>query len=277
MAQVAGRSVLAIIGAGGMGVSIARRLGSSRNVFLADYSRTMLDKAEQSLRSEGHTVSSISMDVSSYDAVHKAAEAAAALGPIDAIVHTAGVAPSASNTRQIFEIDLLGTANVLDAFLPVVSHGTSLVCIASMAGSMISISPELEKHLATAPRDQLLQHKDIDLSGEGAAAGLAYAVAKRGNQLRVQAAAVAYGQKGARVNSVSPGVILTGLAQAQLDAPGGEGIRAMIAMSAMKRMGTPDDIANAVAFLCSRESSFISGVDLLVDGGAVAGRKWGGA
>lgn len=249
-------------------------MGSGRNIFLADYSRAMLDKAEQSLRSEGHTVSSISMDVSSYGAVHKAAQAAAALGPIDAIVHTAGVAPGASNSRQIFEIDLLGTANVLDAFLPVVSHGTSLVCIASMAGSMIPISLNLEKHFATAPRDQLLQHKDIDLSGEGAAAGMAYAVAKRGNQLRVQAAAVTYGRKGARVNSVSPGVILTRLAQAQLDALGGESMRAMIAMSAMKRIGTPGDIANAVAFLCSRESSFISGVDLLVDGGAVAGRKW---
>ncbi|KUJ09730.1 NAD(P)-binding protein [Mollisia scopiformis] len=274
MAEVGGRNVLVIIGAGGMGLFIARRLGSGRTVFLADYSQAMLEKAEQTLRSEGHTVSTISMDVSSYDAVQKTAQASAALGAIDAIVHTAGVAPGASNSRQIYTIDLLGTANVIDAFLPVISSGTSLVCIASMAGSMIPISLELEKHLATAPRNQLLQHKDIVLSEEIEAAGVAYAVAKRGNQLRVQAAAVPYGKKGARVNSVSPGVISTALAQAQLDTPAGENMRAMIAMSAVKRIGTPDDIANAVAFLASRESSLISGIDLLVDGGAVAGRKW---
>jgi NAD(P)-dependent dehydrogenase (short-subunit alcohol dehydrogenase family) len=277
MALVLKRNVLAIIGAGGMGLPIARRLGSGRHVFLADYSSTTLAKAETSLRNEGHAVSSYSMDVSSYEAVSKAAQAAAALGPIETIVHTAGVAPESSTPRQIFEIDLLGTANVLDAFLPVVSPGASVICIASMAGSMMPLSTELEKHLATAPRSQLLAHKDIDLDGQREAAGMAYMIAKRGNQLQVQSAALAYGNKGARVNSVSPGVISTGMAEEQLKGPAGNVMRNMIDMSATKRMGTPDDIANAVAFLASKESSFISGVDLLVDGGAVAGTKWAGA
>jgi len=276
MDQVIEKNILVIIGAGGMGISIARRLGSGRHLFLADYSHATLEKAEKALRDEGHSVSTHAIDVTSYEAVVEAAQTAKTLGTIDVLVHTAGVAPGTSTARQILETDLLGTANVLDAFLPVVSPGTSLVCVASMAGSMITLSLELEKHLATTPRDQLLQHKDINLDREIEAAGIAYAVAKRGNQLRVQAASLAYGKKGARVNSVSPGIISTALAQAQLDGPGGDSMRTMIEMSAVKRVGTPDDIASAVAFLASRESSFISGVDLLIDGGAVAGRKWAG-
>jgi NAD(P)-dependent dehydrogenase (short-subunit alcohol dehydrogenase family) len=274
MAQTTAPKVLIVIGVGGMGLPIARRLGIGRHVLLADYSTTTLNIALETLHNEGHTVSSRPVDISSYSTVTALAQEASSLGPIDAIVHTAGVAPGVSTVRQIFEIDLLGTANIIDAFLPVVSPGTSMVCIASMAGSMIPVPPNLEHHLATAQRDQLLKHKDINVEAQGEEAGMAYAVAKRGTQLRVQAAAVAYGRKGARINSVSPGVISTSLAQAQLSGPGGGSVRGMIDMSARRRIGTPEDIANAVAFLVSRESDFITGVDLLVDGGAVAGRKW---
>lgn len=105
--------------------------------------------------------------------------------------------------------------------------------------------------------------------------GMAYGLAKRGNVVRVQAAAKAWGMKGARVNSVSPGVISTGLVRMQLAGPGGERMRGMIERSAVGRIGTPDDVVNVVAFLVSPESSFVTGVDLLVDGGVVAGRRWG--
>ncbi|KAH6675825.1 hypothetical protein B0J14DRAFT_637285 [Halenospora varia] len=246
------RKVLVVIGIGGMGLSIARRLAT--------------------LRSEGHTVEVHALDIVDYSAVCKLTQEAGNLGQIDAIIHTAGVAPGISSARQIFEIDLLGTANVIEAFLPVASPGTSLVCIASMAGNMIQLSSDLEKHLATAARDQLLQHKEIDL--ESSNPGMAYGMAKRGNQLRVQGAARAWGKKGARVNSVSPGVISTALAQRELEGPGGDHMRSMIELSAARRLGTPDDVANAVAFLAGSDSNFITGNDILVDGGTVSGRRW---
>ena len=266
------RKILVVVGAGGMGLSIARRLGSGRRLLLADYSEATLEGALTSLRNEGHDAEGHTVDITDYKAVCELAQAAKKTGQIDAIVHTAGVAPGMASAKQIFEIDILGTANIIEAFLPVASPDTSLVCIASMAGSMTELSPDLEKHLATAPLDQLLQHKEIDF--ENANPGTAYGLAKRGNQLRVQAAARAWGSKGARLNSVSPGIISTVVAQKQLQGPAGEHMKSFIDLSAARRMGTPDDIANVVAFLAGPESSFITGNDILVDGGAVAGQRW---
>jgi NAD(P)-dependent dehydrogenase (short-subunit alcohol dehydrogenase family) len=267
------RKVIVIIGIGGMGLSIARRLASGHHLVFADYSDSALLSATTTLQAEGHLVTSHTLNIVSYPDVCAVAVAASKLGPIAAVVHTAGVAPGHGNSKQIFEIDLLGTANVIDAFLPVASVGTSLVCIASMAGHMMPVGPEMEKHLATAPRETLLDHTGIDL--EAAHPGMAYSLAKRGNQLRVQAAAKRWGAKGARVNSVSPGVISTGLVQKDLEGKEGESMRGMIQMSAAGRIGTPEDITSAVAFLVGEGSSFITGTDLLVDGGTVAGRKWG--
>jgi NAD(P)-dependent dehydrogenase (short-subunit alcohol dehydrogenase family) len=183
MAQETKRNIVVIIGSGGMGLPIARRLASGRRLLLADYSDAMLETAVNALRSEGHDAEGHTLDIVDYSAVCKLAHAAGSLGQIAAIIHTAGVAPGIGNTKQIFEINLRGTANIIEAFLEVASAGTSLVCIASMAGHMIKLSPDLENHLATAPRDQLLQHKEID--PENSDPGMAYGLAKRGNQLRM--------------------------------------------------------------------------------------------
>jgi NAD(P)-dependent dehydrogenase (short-subunit alcohol dehydrogenase family) len=176
-----------------------------------------------------------------------------------------------ATARQIYQVDLLGTAHVIDAFLPVASPGTSLVCVASMAGHFASLPEDLERHLATAPAGQLLQHEGIDLDADPSTA---YLVAKRGNQLRVQAAAHAWGAKGARLNTISPGVISTPMGQAELQGPVGQYIQAMIDLSGAGRVGTPDDIAAAAAFLVGPESSFITGSDIQVDGGVVAAQRW---
>lgn len=266
------RKVVVVIGVGGMGMSIARRLAAGRRLLLADYSDNNLNAALTALRPEGHNVTGHTMNVVDYSAVCKLAEEAGQLGHIDAIIHTAGVSPTMASSKQIFEIDLLGTANVIEAFLPVASPGTSLVCIASMAGNMIELSSDLERHLATAALDQLLHHKEIEL--ETSNPGFAYGLAKRGNQLRVQGAARAWGDKGARVNSISPGVTSTALLQVELEGPGGDAVRSLVDTSAARRFGTPDDIANAVNFLVSSDSDFITGNDILVDGGAVSGRRW---
>lgn len=138
---------------------------------------------------------------------------------------------------------------------------------------MLPLSSDLETHLATAPLDQLLQHKEIDFDSPHAAQ-MGYAIAKRGNHLRVQAAVRAWGSQGARVNTISPGVISTALGRQELQGATGANALAMVEHSATRRMGTPDDIAGVVAFLAGPESSFITGTDILVDGGAVSARRW---
>jgi NAD(P)-dependent dehydrogenase (short-subunit alcohol dehydrogenase family) len=265
------RNVVVVIGTGGMGLAVARRLAAGRRLLLADYSDTQLALAVTTLRGEGHTAEGHAVDVSERASVEKLAASAATAGRIDAVVHTAGVSPVMATARQIYEVDLLGTAHVIDAFLPVASTGTSLVCIASMAGHFASLPADFERHLATAPAGELLQHKELDLE---AVPGLAYTVAKRGNQLRVQAAAHAWGGKGARLNTISPGVISTPMGAQELQGPMGAHIQSMVDLSGARRLGTPDDIAAAAAFLAGPGSSFITGNDVLVDGGVISAQRW---
>ena len=272
MAQQATRNILVIIGTRGMGMAIARRLGGGRRLLLGDYSKIRLEAALATLQGEGYAVDDCEVDVSDRESVQKMAQLAADTGRVDVIVHTAGVSPVSSTAEQIYRINLLGTAHVIDAFYPIVSSGTSLICIASMAGHFAAPSPELERYLATAPTDELLQHKEIDLASTGADA--AYTLAKRGNQLRVQAAARMWGSKGARVNSISPGLISTPMGVEVLQGPSGGLVQAMIDLSGSRRIGTPDDVAGVAAFLAGHESSYITGNDILVDGGTVSTQRW---
>ncbi|CAG9993008.1 unnamed protein product [Clonostachys byssicola] len=266
-------SVIVVIGSGGMGLPIARRLGLGRQVLLGDYSAANLSTAEKVLTGEGYSVTTLQVDISDFDSVDKLAKKAAAVGSIEAIVHTAGVGPSVGSARRVYEIDLVGTANVIDAFLPVAGPGTSLVCISSMAGYLCPpLEPELEKHLATASRDQLLSHPGLNVdSSDARAAGMAYAFSKRGNLLRVQSMAKAWGARGARINSVSPGVISTELGrQEAMTGPAAK----FVETSPAGRVGTPEDITNVVAFLTNPSSCFITGTDILVDGGVVSSQRW---
>jgi NAD(P)-dependent dehydrogenase (short-subunit alcohol dehydrogenase family) len=264
--------VVVVIGAGGMGVAVARRLAGGRRLLLADASDVSLAAGLAALKGDGHTVDGHAVDVSNRASVEQLATAAASAGPIDAVIHTAGVSPVMATARQIFEVDLLGTAHVIDAFLSVAGPGTSLVCVASMAGHFASLPEDLERHLALAPTDQLLDHPAIDLSAEDAAS--AYIMAKRGNQLRVQAAASAWGAKGARLNAISPGVISTPMGVAELAGPAGALMEAMIESSPAQRVGTPDDIAGLAEFLAGPASTFLTGNDILVDGGVVVSQRW---
>ncbi|KPM35862.1 hypothetical protein AK830_g10705 [Neonectria ditissima] len=268
------RNALVVIGAGGMGLAIAKRLGSGQRVVLADYSQKALDTAAESLRDHGHEVEARIVDVSSYESVSELARFAAATGQVNTVVNTAGISPNMGTAKQIYEIDLLGTAHVIDAFVQVMAPGSSLICIASLAGHMgaQAVSAELELHLATAPRDKLLDHPEIDLNGFPA---LAYSVAKKGNMVRVQAGARAGQRNGVRVNSISPGVIATAMVRCELQSEGGgAAIRGLIENSPIPRAGTADDVANVVAFLASSDACYIDGTDILVDGGALAGYRY---
>ncbi|KAH6976316.1 hypothetical protein BKA56DRAFT_589425 [Ilyonectria sp. MPI-CAGE-AT-0026] len=267
-------NVVVIIGCGGMGLPLARRLGAGRQLFLADFSNDNLTAAREVLLDEGYSVETRTIDVSDYGSVSEFAQAASSAGYIETIVHTAGVSPTGQSSRTIYSINLVGTANVIDALLPVAQAGTSLICVSSMAGHLCPpIQPELERHMATAPRDQLLSHQDLGVDDSGpSGAPKAYAYSKRGNLLRVQAAAAAWGRRGARVNSVSPGVISTEHGRREIAGPAAK----YVASSPAARVGTPQDIVNAVAFLADRQSSFITGTDILVDGGVTSSIKWKG-
>ncbi|MFJ7998628.1 SDR family oxidoreductase [Streptomyces sp. NPDC096310] len=260
--------VVVVTGAGGMGAAVARRLGSGRTLILADASQGQLDRAVDALSAEGYAVQGVLTDVSDRASVEKLADTAADAGPLKAVVHTAGVAAATSSARKIFDVDLLGTVYVIEAFERVAIRGTALVCVSSMAGHYASLSPEDEAALATAPASELLGLGAVAAVGEDATA--AYILAKRANHVRVEAAALAWNQRGARINTVSPGVISTAMSRAETDAdPDGHMLR-MVRACGAGRTGTPGEIADAVAFLAGPQSLYITGTDLLIDGGQAA-------
>ncbi|MEU9893984.1 SDR family oxidoreductase [Streptomyces phaeochromogenes] len=262
------RDVVVVTGAGGMGLAVARRLGNGRNVLLADASSQGLDRAVTALIDEGYAVRGMVTDVTDRGAVHRLAEASAAEGRVAAVVHTAGVSPATGPAKTIVDVNLLGTAHVIDAFETVATRGTALVAISSMAGHVASLSREEEAALATTATEDLLGLDVVSAIGDDAQT--AYIVTKRANHLRVQAAALAWNLRGARINSVSPGVIATAMSRAEAASPSGAHMMQMLDASGSGRVGTPGEIADAVAFLTGPESSYITGTDLLVDGGQAA-------
>ncbi len=264
-----GDRVIVVTGLGGMGLAVARRLGPGSRLLLADVDSATLGEAADALRAEGQQVVEQETDVSDERSVAALASAAMKMGRVDVLVHTAGLSPVQASVGAILRVDLLGTALVLDAFALAIAPGGAGVFVASMAGTMFPQDPDLERRLATTPTAALL---DLPELSEGAIAnqGSAYGLAKRANQVRVRAASVQWGRRRARVNSISPGVISTSMGAAELEGASGEFMRSMVAGSGTGRIGTPDDIAAAAEFLTGPQSTFITGTDLLVDGGVVA-------
>ena len=264
-----GDRVVVVTGLGGMGLAVARRLGPGSRLLLADVNSATLGEAVDALRAEGQQVAEQETDVSDPRSVAALASAAMEMGRVDVLVHTAGLSPVQASVGAILRVDLLGTALVLDAFALAIAPGGAGVFVASMAGTMFPQDPDLERRLATTPTAALL---DLPELSEGAISdqGSAYGLAKRANQVRVRAASVQWGRRRARVNSISPGVISTSMGAAELEGASGEFMRSMVAGSGTGRIGTPDDIAAAAEFLTGPQSTFITGTDLLVDGGVVA-------
>jgi NAD(P)-dependent dehydrogenase (short-subunit alcohol dehydrogenase family) len=267
------REVLTVIGVGGMGQAIARRLGAGKTVLLADYNEETLASVAKSLTADGHHVESRRVDVSSPESVHGLAVFAASLGSVAQVAHTAGLSPSQASAEAILAVDLLGVALVLDEFGAVVAPGGAGVVIASMAGHMFPpLTAEQERALAHNPPGELMQLDFISSIGDP---NFAYPIAKQANHIRVRAASAHWGRRGARINSISPGIISTLMGQQELASQVGDGMRAMVAMSATGRLGTPEDIALATAFLLGPDASFVTGTDLLVDGGVIAAIRSG--
>jgi NAD(P)-dependent dehydrogenase (short-subunit alcohol dehydrogenase family) len=268
--------VLVVIGAGGMGQAIARRQGSGKTVLLADSSEETLGSVAQTMIRDGYIVQTLVVDVSSSDSVDDLARRATELGAISQVAHTAGLSPTQASAEAVLRVDLRGVALVLDVFGKIIAPGGAGVVIASMAGYLFpALTAEQENALAHTPARGVLEvpHVSPDSVTDSA---LAYGLAKQANHISVRAASLIWGRRGARINSISPGTIATPMGQLELDSPMGEGIRGLIAVSAAGRLGTPDEIAAAAAFLLGPESTFITGTDLLVDGGVVAAIRSGG-
>ncbi len=268
-------NVNVLIGAGSIGLAIVRRVSAGKHVLLADSREENADAAAKTLSDAGFNVTTVKADVSSRVSVRSLVDAATALGEVSGVIHAAGVSPSQASAKTILKVDLYGTALVLEEFGNVIARGGSGVVIASQSGHRLPpLSTEQNKALATTPVEALLglpmlqpdQVKD---------SLYAYQISKRGNSLRVMAEAVRWGKRGARVNTISPGIIMTPLANDELKGPRAEGYRRMLQVSAVGRAGTPDEVGTLGAFLMGPEGAFITGSDFLMDGGVTAAYWFG--
>jgi NAD(P)-dependent dehydrogenase (short-subunit alcohol dehydrogenase family) len=268
-------NVIVVIGAGSIGQAIARRVSAGKHILLADLSQHAVEAAAKVLGDAGFEVSTASVDVASRASVHTLVEAATNIGAITGLIHAAGVSPSQASPATILKVDLYGTALVLEAFGNVIARGGAGVVIASQSGHRLpALTAEQDRALALTPADELLalqflqpDHVTDPLH--------AYQLAKRGNSLRVMAEAVRWGKRGARVNTISPGIIFTPLARDELSGPRGAGYRRMIELSAAGRGGTPDEVGIVGALLLGPDGGFITGSDFLMDGGVTAAYWFG--
>ena len=225
-------NVIVVIGPGQIGQAIARRVGVGKHVLLVDMRPENASAAAQVMSNAGYEVSVATVDASSREAVHGLVERATTLGGVTGLIHAAGVSPSQASPATILKVDLYGTALVLEEFGNVIARGGSGVVIASQSGHRLPpLTVEQNKALATTPVEELLALPFVQLDHVKDSLH-AYQLAKRGNSLRVMAEAVRWGKRGARVNTISPGIIMTPLAKDELTGPRGEGYRRMIELSA---------------------------------------------
>ncbi len=269
------KNVIVVIGPGQIGQAIARRVGIGKHVLLADMRSDNANAAAEILGNAGYEVSVATVDASSRAAVRALVETAAGLGDITGVIHAAGVSPSQAPPATILKVDLYGTALVLEEFGNVITQGGAGVVIASQSGHRLPpLTVEQNRALATTPVEELLRLPFLQLDQVKDSLH-AYQLSKRGNSLRVMAEAVRWGKRGARVNTISPGIIMTPLAKDELSGPRGEGYRRMIEMSAAGRAGTPDEVATVAALLMGPDGAFITGSDFLMDGGVTSAYWYG--
>ena len=269
------KQVVVVIGARSIGQAIARRVSAGKRVLLADLRQQNADAAAKTLHDAGFDVSTATVDVSSRASVQALVKSATALGEVTGLIHAAGVSPSQASPETILKVDLYGTAVILEEFGKVIARWGSGVVIASQSGHRLpALSPEQNKALATTPVEELLRLPMLQ-SNEVKDPLHAYQVSKRGNSLRVMAEAVRWGKRGARINTISPGIIITPLANDELQGPRGAGYRRMIDLCPAGRAGTPDEVGNVGALLMGPEGAFITGSDFLMDGGVTASYWFG--
>ncbi|MCX7282563.1 MAG: SDR family oxidoreductase [Novosphingobium sp.] len=262
--------VVVVIGAGGIGEAIARAQGIGRTLVLADCNPDVLDAAASRLAASGFAVVAQEADTTRRSSLEALAAKAASLGAVTQVVNTAGVSPNMAGPRRVLEVDLYGSALVFEVFERAIAPAGAGLIVSSMAGHMLPPLPmEQEQALAFTPADELLALPFLDAQSVPDSM-VAYCIAKRANALRVRAAAMSWGAKGARVNAISPGIVVTPLALHELNSPIGDGYRAMISASTAGRMAPAEEIAQACSWLLGPHAGFVTGTDLLIDGGVIA-------
>lgn len=267
--------VVIVVGPGLIGQAIARRVGMGKHLVLADRRIENANAAAETLSNAGYDVSVIAADISSRSDIRAVVARATSKGNVTGLVHAAGVSPSQAPIEAVLEVDLFGTAALLEEVGGVIARGGSGVVIASQSGHRLPPLPGDEtKALATAPADDLLKLPFLQ-PGKVKDTLHAYQLAKRGNSLRVMAEAVKWARRGARLNTISPGIVMTPLAKDELNGPRGAGYRRMIDATVQKRAGTPDEIGSLAALLMGPDGGFISGSDFLIDGGVTAAYWYG--
>lgn len=268
-------NMVVVIGAGSIGQAIARRVSAGKHVLLADLSQKNADAAAEILSDAGFEVSTAAIDVSSREQVNALVQTTTALGEVTGLIHAASVSPTQASPETILKVDLYGTALILEQFGNIVARGGAGVVIASQSGHRLpALTVEQNKLLAQTRVEDLLSLPMLQ-PDQVKDSLHAYQLAKRGNSLRVMAEAVRWGKRGARVNTISPGIIFTPLARDELSGPRGAGYQRMIDMSAAGRGGTPDEVGHVGALLMGPDGGFITGSDFLMDGGVTVAYWYG--
>ena len=268
-------NVVVLIGAGAIGIAIAKRVSAGKHILISDIKIENAEVAAKTLTDAGFEVSTTVVNVASRESIEALVSKAVSIGKVVGLIHAAGVSPSQASPETILKVDLYGTALVLEAFGNVIEQGGTGVVISSQSGHRLpALTIEEDKALATTPVEELLSLPLVNLNNVKDSLH-AYQLSKRGNSLRVRAEAVRWGKRGARINAISPGIIITPLAQDELNGPRGESYRKMISASAVGRAGKPDEIGELAALLMSEAGAFITGSDILMDGGVTAAYFYG--
>lgn len=269
------KEVMILTGAGQIGMAIARRMGYGKKIIVGDKIREHAESVANTMNNAGFDVTAMEMDLSSRASILQLIDQAQSFGEISMLINAAGVSPSQASIETILKVDLYGTAVLLEEVGKVIKEGGSGVTISSQSGHrMPALTAEEDEPLATTPTEKLLSL--TFLQPERIHDTLhAYQMAKRCNVKRVMAEAVKWGQRGARINSISPGIIVTPLAIDEFNGPRGDFYKNMFAKCPAGRPGTADEVANVAELLMSDRGAFITGSDFLIDGGATASYFYG--
>ena len=269
------KHVMILTGAGQIGMAIARRMGCGKKIIVADKSREHAENIAGIMQEAGFDVTAEVTDISSRDSILNLIGTAQSFGDVTMLVNAAGVSPSQASIETILSVDLYGTAVLLEEVGKVIASGGTGVTISSQSGHRLpALGAEKDEALALTPTDELL---NLDfLQPENVRDTMhAYQLAKRCNVKRVMAEAVKWGMRGARLNSISPGIVVTPLAIDEFNGPRGDFYKNMFAGCPAGRPGTADEIAGVAELLMSEKGAFITGADILADGGATASWYYG--
>lgn len=269
------KDVMILTGAGQIGMAIARRMGYGKKIIIGDKNFKNAKNIETIMNNAGFDVEAIEIDISSRMSILNLISEAKKHGDITMFVNAAGVSPSQASIETILKVDLYGTAVLLEEVGKVIKEGGVGITISSQSGHrMPALSVEVDEQLAITPTEELLKLEVLKVNNIKDTLH-AYQMAKRCNVKRVMAEAVNWGRRGARINSISPGIIVTPLAIDEFNGPRGDFYKNMFAKCPAGRPGTADEVANLAELLLSPQGAFITGADFLIDGGATASYFYG--